>query len=45
MVGIYEERIQRDGNQREILPMSSMPHGRKIVGNPWVYSEKADGTL
>jgi hypothetical protein len=28
-----------------IVPMSSMPSGRKIVGNRWVYSEKSDGTL
>jgi hypothetical protein len=29
----------------EIVPMSSMPAGRKIVGNLWVYSEESDGTL
>jgi Reverse transcriptase (RNA-dependent DNA polymerase) len=29
----------------EIVLMSSMPSGRKIVGNRWVYSEKSDGTL
>jgi Reverse transcriptase (RNA-dependent DNA polymerase) len=29
----------------EIVPMSSMPHGSKIVGNRWVYSKKSDGTL
>jgi Reverse transcriptase (RNA-dependent DNA polymerase) len=28
----------------KIFPLSSMPHGRKLVGNSWVYSEKHDGT-
>jgi hypothetical protein len=29
----------------EIVQMSSMPSGRNIVGNSWVYSENSDGTL
>jgi hypothetical protein len=28
----------------KIVPLSSMPHGKKIVGNRWVYTEKDDGT-
>jgi hypothetical protein len=44
MVGIHEERIQRNGKW-EIVQMSSMSSGRKIVGNRLVYSEKCDGTL
>jgi hypothetical protein len=28
----------------KIVPLSSMPHGRKLVGNRWVYTEKDDGT-
>jgi Reverse transcriptase (RNA-dependent DNA polymerase) len=45
------ESMKRDFNAMEtkgvweIIPMSSMPSGRKIVGNRWVYSEKSDGTL
>jgi Reverse transcriptase (RNA-dependent DNA polymerase) len=27
-----------------IVPLSSIPHGRKLVGNRWVYTEKYDGT-
>jgi Reverse transcriptase (RNA-dependent DNA polymerase) len=27
-----------------IFPLSSMPHGRKLVGNRWVYTEKDDRT-
>jgi Reverse transcriptase (RNA-dependent DNA polymerase) len=27
-----------------IVPLSSMPHGMKLVGNIWVYTEKDDGT-
>jgi Reverse transcriptase (RNA-dependent DNA polymerase) len=27
-----------------IVPLSSMPHGRKQVGRRWVYTEKEDGT-
>jgi Reverse transcriptase (RNA-dependent DNA polymerase) len=27
-----------------IVPLSYMPHGRKIVGNRWVYTEKDDVT-
>jgi Reverse transcriptase (RNA-dependent DNA polymerase) len=26
------------------VPISSMPHGRRLVGNRWVYTEKYDGT-
>jgi hypothetical protein len=29
----------------EIVLMSSIPPGRKIIGNRWVYNEKDDGTL
>jgi hypothetical protein len=29
----------------EIVLMSSMPPGRKIIGNRWVYNKKDDGTL
>jgi Reverse transcriptase (RNA-dependent DNA polymerase) len=28
----------------KIVPLSSMPPGRKLVGNRWVYTEKDDGT-
>jgi Reverse transcriptase (RNA-dependent DNA polymerase) len=45
MVRIYEEVIPRYGKQRcKIVPLSSMPHGRKLDGNRWVYTEKDDGT-
>jgi Reverse transcriptase (RNA-dependent DNA polymerase) len=27
-----------------IIPKSKAPKGRKIIGNPWVYTEKDDGT-
>jgi Reverse transcriptase (RNA-dependent DNA polymerase) len=27
-----------------IVPISSMPHGRKLVGNRWVFTVKDDGT-
>jgi hypothetical protein len=27
-----------------IVPNSKVPHGRKIIGNHWVYAEKDDGT-
>jgi Reverse transcriptase (RNA-dependent DNA polymerase) len=45
------ESIKREFNDMEtkgvwkIIQMSSMPSGRKVVGNCWVYSEKSDGTL
>jgi hypothetical protein len=29
----------------EIILMSSMPPGRKVIANRWVYNEKDDGTL
>jgi hypothetical protein len=29
----------------EIVLMSSMPAGRKVVGNRWVLTEKGEGTL
>jgi Reverse transcriptase (RNA-dependent DNA polymerase) len=29
----------------EIVFMSFMPPGRKIIGNRWVYNEKDDGSL
>jgi Reverse transcriptase (RNA-dependent DNA polymerase) len=29
----------------KVIPMSSIPPGRKKVGNRWVYSEKSNGTL
>ena len=32
-------------NVWKIIEMKDLPHGRKIVGNEWVYSEKADGTF
>jgi hypothetical protein len=28
----------------KIVALSSMTHGRKLVGNLWVYTEKDDGT-
>jgi hypothetical protein len=28
----------------KIVILSFMPHGRNLVGNRWVYSEKDDGT-
>jgi hypothetical protein len=28
----------------KMVPLSSMPHGRMLVGNRWVYTEKDDGT-
>jgi Reverse transcriptase (RNA-dependent DNA polymerase) len=29
----------------KIVPLYSMSHGRKLVGNRWVYAEKDDGTF
>jgi Reverse transcriptase (RNA-dependent DNA polymerase) len=29
---------------RKIVPLTSMPHGRKLVCKRWVYTEKVDGT-
>jgi Reverse transcriptase (RNA-dependent DNA polymerase) len=47
MVGIYKKEFNAMETKGvwEIAPMSSMPSGRKIVGNRWVYSEKSVGTL
>jgi hypothetical protein len=46
MVGINEERIPRHGNKGclEVVLMSSMPAGRKVVGNRWVLTEYDDGS-
>jgi hypothetical protein len=35
--------MERNGVWK-IVPLYSMPHGRKLVGNRWVYTEIDDGT-
>jgi Reverse transcriptase (RNA-dependent DNA polymerase) len=46
-VGFNEDRFPRHGKRVvwEVVLLSSIPPGRKVVGNRWVFTEKDDGIL
>jgi Reverse transcriptase (RNA-dependent DNA polymerase) len=45
MMGIKEYHAMETKGVCEVVLMSSMPAGRKVVDNRWVLTEKDDGTL